>query len=54
VSGQLAIRTKAAVCVVRAIAQPERHWIVVGYDARSGPAAAEFAIAEAAAGAHRR
>ena len=49
VSGQLAIRTKAAVCVVRAIVRPERHRIVVGYDARSGPAAAEFAIAEAAA-----
>jgi nucleotide-binding universal stress UspA family protein len=49
VSGQLAIRTKAAVCVVRAIVRPERHRIVVGYDARSGPAAAEFAITEAAA-----
>lgn len=49
VSGQLAIRTKAAVCVVRAIVRPERHRIVVGYDARSGPAAAEFALAEAAA-----
>ena len=36
VTGQLAIRTKAAVCVVRAIAQPARHRIVVGYDARSG------------------
>ena len=49
VSGQLAIRTKAAVCVVRAIVRPERHRIVVGYDPRSGPAAAEFAITEAAA-----
>ncbi len=49
VSGQLAIRTKAAVCVVRAIAEPERHRIVVGYDARSGTAAVEFAVAEAAA-----
>ena len=49
VTGQLAVRTKAAVCVVRAIAQPDRHRIVVGYDVRSGPAAVEFAIAEAAA-----
>jgi nucleotide-binding universal stress UspA family protein len=47
VTGQLAVRTKAAVCVVRAIAQPERHRIVVGYETRSGPAAVEFAIAEA-------
>ena len=47
VSGQLAIRTRAAVCVVRAIAQPARHRIVVGYDPRSGAAAVEFAIAEA-------
>lgn len=49
VTGQLAIRTRAAVCVVRAIAEPERNRIVVGYDARSGTAAIDFAIAEAAA-----
>lgn len=48
VTGQLAIRTKAAVCVVRAIAPQQRHRIVVGYDVRSGAAAVQFAIAEAA------
>ena len=49
VTGQLAIRTKAAVCVVRAFARPERNRIVVGYDPRSGAAAVDFAIAEATA-----
>lgn len=46
-SGQLAIHTKAAVCVVRAIQEPVKHRILVGHNGENSGAAVRFAIAEA-------
>lgn len=48
ISGQLAVRTKAAICVVRDIAQPARGRILVGHQAETGIDPVRFAVAEAA------
>ena len=47
-SGQLAVRTRAALCVVRSVPEPPRRRIVVGYDGSSSDAAVRFAAEEAA------
>ncbi len=46
-SGQLAVRTKAALCVVRSVPEPPNGRIVVGYDGASSDAAVRFAAEEA-------
>lgn len=48
VTGQLAVRTKAAVCVVRTIPDLVQHRIVVGYDGPASISAVDFAVAESA------
>ena len=48
VAGQLAIRTRAAVCVVREIREPAASRILVGHESETGSAAARFAVAQAA------
>ena len=50
VAGQLAIRTRAAVCVVREIREPAASRILVGHESETGSAAARFAVAQAARG----
>jgi len=47
VSGELAVHTRAALCVVRTIQQPVCRRIVVGHDGTANGAAVHFAVAEA-------
>jgi nucleotide-binding universal stress UspA family protein len=47
-TGQLAVRTRAALCVVRSVPEPPCGRIVVGYDGPSSGAAVRFAADEAA------
>ncbi len=46
-SGRLAVRTAAALCVVRSIPEPPRERIVVGYDGSASEAAVRFAARQA-------
>jgi nucleotide-binding universal stress UspA family protein len=48
VAGQLAIRTRAAVCVVREIREPAAGRVLVGHESETGSAAALFAVRQAA------
>jgi nucleotide-binding universal stress UspA family protein len=48
VAGQLAIRTRAAVCVVREIREPAAGRVLVGHESETGSAAARFAVRQAA------
>jgi nucleotide-binding universal stress UspA family protein len=47
VSGQLVIRTTAALCVVRSLPEPPSGVVVVGHDGRASDPAAHFAAARA-------